>query len=369
MKERGFTLVELALSLAILSVITLATFKLLTRVRADAQLSQERYRVYVLERAIKTSFLDVVSVVERNCFPSSDSFSVLSWGYLHSSCGNTSPLPYLSSTSVLRYDVNLGLDPSLRNRIVGNFVGACVLQRTDNSTYLELFCPDLISLTYDGATRFHSLSNHFPTHPPSRVEVQIRRRGWTNPITYTLSLDDLFQERQRYSVQKMQELMEKLRSESQYLSNAEFNNPPPTGLPSGDDVLVPYFWKVFSNDYSNAKNTLCNTGGGNTCTNYTSSVWRTGTVSQTLLLRRVVQNLMNGEVRYYTDGFGNAVSLVPFVSRCSSSLSSCSVSSPPVPQRFYSPNPTPPYTSVLYNFWGRDTSNPAPLFDRYYVVH
>jgi len=367
--KRGFTLIELALGLALLSIVTLATLRFIFSVKADTQQAQERYKVLTLQKAIKTTFNEIVSTVENSCYPESDAYSPLSWGYRHPRCQNTSPLPYVPSQSVLRYDVNLANDPSLLNRIVASYSGACVLQRTDNQTFIELFCPDLISLTYDGSQRFHAPNTPFPTDSSPSVEVQIRRQGFSNPITYTFSLDDLFQERRSYSLKKFQDLMERLRTESQYLSNAEFNNPPPTGLPSGDDVLVPYFWKVFSDDYARARNTLCNTGGGNLCVNYDGVVWRSGNLSQTVAIRRVIQNLMGGEVKYYTDGFGNAVSLIPFVSQCVANLQTCQASSPPVPQKFYSPNPTPPFVSVLYNEFGRNKNASTSLWNRYYVTH
>lgn len=366
--EKGFTLIELALGLAVLSIVTLATVRFIFSVKRDTAQAQERYKVLTLQRAIKNSFNEIVSMVENRCYPENDGYSPLSWGYRHPSCQNTSPLPYLSGQGVLRYDVNLN-DPSLLNRIVSNFSGVCVLQRTDNQTFIELFCPDLISLTYDGVRRFHTPNTPFPTDRSPSVEVQVRRQGFSNPISYAFSLDDLFQERRSYSLKKFQDLMERLRSESQYLSNAEFNNPPPSGLPSGDDVLVPYFWKVFSDDYARAKNTSCNTGGGNTCLNYDNTVWRRGTLSQTVAIRRVIQNLMNGEVKYYTDGFGNAVSLIPFISQCGNDLQTCQASAPPVPSKYYLPNPTPPFVSVLYNEFARDKNASTNLWNRYYVTH
>jgi len=367
--KRGFSLVEISLGLAILSIITLTILRLISTIKQDTAQAQERYQVLTLQKAIKNSFLEVVSMVENSCYPENDGYSPLSWGYRHPRCQNTSPLPYMPSQGVLRYDVNLSNDPRLLNRIVSNYSGVCVLQRTDNQTFVELFCPNLLSLTYDTNARFHSPNNPFPTNTAPTVIVNVRREGFSNPIRYTFSLDDLFQERRNYSLKKFQDLMERLRTESQYLSHEEFNNPPPRGLPSGDDVLVSYFWKVFSDDYNRAKNTLCDTAGGNVCVNYDAVVWRRGILSQTVAIRRAVQNLMNGEVKYFTDGFGNAVSLIPFVSQCGNDLSTCQAFSPPVPQKFYSPNPTPPFVSVLYNEFGRDKNASTNLWNRYYVTH
>ena len=386
-KERGFTLTELALALAILGLLFASLIRMSVTAQQEFRQKREYLNVYAFEKGLKTSFTSIVNAFESVCsrIPS-DATPSWSWGWRHPSCNGTSPLPVFVGGERIRYFLNLNSVPSsasLVNQIASAYTPYCTLVAR-GSNFLDLLCPGLRGMAYvignSRVAQFHPPGTDLNSLVSPVVQIVVAREmvdGTVQNVTYQIDLADVWDARRRYSLAKLYTIRDALKRFHNQKLAREAGNTLPGGLSTADDELVPWFWQVFANTQANA-NLLCsrNTATG-VCDNLNSSAVWSG-VTDASAWRRIVQNVLNGEWKYTTDGFGNPLRIVPLKEACSgTNLNLCTSPTPPVPQDNYA-NVTavlPPYTTVIYSRVAiagtncADLSTPAPDFCRLFIVY
>ena len=141
-----------------------------------------------------------------------------------------------------------------------------------------------------------------------------------------------------------------------------------------DDEFVPWFWEVFGDNASPAtiSSTVC-VQAANSCGNLTTNnIWRSGISGNGLYLRRIVTNLMAGDIRYGVDGFNNQLKFYPFSKQCAGAdYKTCAVTAPALPANNYitlTANP-PPFVSVFYVDGYGVKANTYPPYTRMYFSY
>lgn len=392
-QRKGFTLIEMALSLAIMALISLALYRWSDSVADDTMVKQEYLNAYRFEAGIKDSMVAILDTFEGTCGNiASDATTSMAWGWGSSSCANTSPLPRRSGNNLI-YDINLGslsagLQASLKNKIISAYAPMCRFS-SSNTTSLTLSCgPTFTGFQYDTTSglvnQYHTPGGTFnmldtPT-PVLTITRSYTQGSTTEAKTYRLNLSDVWQQRLAYSTMKMEAVAKMLKNQYNMKLAKEVSNTSPTGLNSVDDELIPWHWTAFGDNAATAATTVCskNTSTG-VCDNLnTNNIWRS-TTGDALLWRRFITGLASGEYKYAVDGFGNPLRLYPIITQRNGAtdLSTCTVTAPTSPREPYAISATvkPPYGSVIYNAVSSggvncaNLSTQAPAACRYTIIY
>lgn len=378
--RRGFSIIETALSLAILAIVTVSVTKYIISANRTALIQNEiDFRASFAE-AMKSSFEQILDIYEPICSNiTGDALNL--WGWRHAQCSATSPLPVYVATGFIRYPINFGSLSAqnaavLQNAIVGAYAPHCTFDSV-TATTLTLRCPTLRNLTYNlgaGAVASgHVVNNDInPLTVPNVTMAFVRQEktGLLTNLTNNFTLLDVYEKRRQFSLEKINLVRNALKVFHNTQMSVEVANSPTTGLNSINDEFVPWYWKAFGDSTALALGSICNVAGV-TCANFnTNNIWRSTLSGNGLYFRRVVANLLGGDSRMTIDGFGNQITLYPELSQCANAdITTCAVVAPPVPQNDYFNLMRPPFTSVLYINTFRDLTAVAPAYGRAYVSY
>ncbi len=366
-KRKGFTLIELTVSLIIISVVWVGFLKFLQIQKEENNVNRELAGFEIFQNAIKRNFITILNDFQPVC-SNIPTDATSEWGWSHASCKNTSPFPVLDSTNggrKIKYNIDfnslaIAKQNELKADLEKNFNGVCSLNSSSNSDII-LDCPKITNLQYDTGAGFSTASPHTlgsdidpSVVPMVRVTYdrvsEIGSFQTTDDLDFTLN--DLYTYRRNITINKLDEIKTAMKAFHDGKLAVEFQTPPPGALHSMDDEMVPWFWQIFG-DKVDTRTTYCIDSGSGVCNNLdNNNYWRTSGLSyKGLYMRRIAQNLFSGDLSHSIDGFGNKIMLYPFAEQCTTNdLSTCSVTRPPVPQRDYYKlgAPKPPFTTVLY---------------------
>jgi len=377
----GMTIIETAFSLMILIVVTGYAIKGLKSSNRGVQIQTEMDYKRTLESGMKSNLEQIIDIFEPIC-TNVNSDALSQWGWAHANCDLTSPFPTYLATEKLRYTIDFSSlsaqnSQSLQDFILSSLQPYCSLDSVTNSN-MDLLCPNLSNLTYDlglgSVASAHTLGSDInPLIVPVATVTLSRREGdgTINPQTYTYSFQSIFEKRRQITVEKFNTVRNVLKTYYNNQLSIEVANAPSTGLNSIDDEFVPWAWKAFGDNTSDVLGSICDTAGGNTCSNLdTDNIWRTNLSGDGLYIRRLSTNLFSGDLRMATDGFGNQVTFYPMMSQCSNSdVTTCTTTAPPVPQQNYYNIARPPYVSLLYIDTFKNVSSSAPSYGRTYISY
>jgi len=379
--RNGMTMIETGLSLAILSVVILTTFNYLRSTKRDVLIQREIDFRAVFGDGIKKSFEEILDAYEPIC-SSITSDAQTKWGWGHSQCDGTSPFPTYLASEQIRYNLELSsLSASeklrLEDAIVGAFSPYCSLSSV-GANNIDLRCPTMTNLVYDlgsgSVAAAHTLGQDIDPSIIPKATMTISRKEGDGSITTVdtnIPLLDLYQKRRQFSLEKFNLIRNIAKTYYNNQLSLEVANAPSTGLNSIDDEFVWWGWKMFGDNTSDVLGSICNTGGTDICSNLnTNNIWRSSLSGNGLYMRRLSQNMLNGDTRMSVDGFGNQVVFYPMMSQCANNdISTCSTTAPPVPQKGYYNIMRPPYVSVLYIDSFKDKTVVAPSYGRAYISY
>ena len=338
------------------------------------------YRTF--ESGLKHSFEQIIDTFEPVC-SNITSDAQDKWGWGHSNCKNTSPLPIYANTSIIKYKLDLNnltsaKANSLVNFIVQSFAPYCSLNKKTSSS-LELFCPYTRNLQYDlggglVASAHTTGSDIDPNIVPSFTLTYRRLTSYGSGYEdqkFNGNFANVYAKRRNFTLEKFNTVRATLKKFYQQKLALEIENPPDTGLSSTSDEFVPWFWESFGDKKTDVWSKTCDLKGGDTCTNLdTSDIWRKNLNAGGLFWRRLKANLLSGETKYAIDGFGNEVRIYPILKQCTNNdITTCSVTSPPVPKIDYFNEYTPPYTTALFINTCKDKSVSALDYCRMYISY
>ena len=377
----GFSIIEVALSLMIISIVTIGVLKQLQSTNRAALIQKELDYKATVDNGMKISFEQILDSFEPICSNIASDAST-KWGWGHNSCNNTSPFSTFVAPNILRYNIQFSSlsaqdRASLENAIVGAFAPYCTLKAKDNSK-LDLQCVNLSAMQYDlGAGAVASAHTVGSDIDPSAVPVAtitLQRHegdGTVSSQNSDINFLDVYEKRRNFSLEKFNAIRNVMKTYYNTQLSLEVANAPSTGLNSTDDEFVPWQWKMFGDSTSSVLGSVCDLAGGNTCSNLnTNNIWRNSLSGIGLYMRRVTTNLFNGDVRLTIDGFGNQITLYPLMSQCGNNdISTCGTTAPAIPQKDYFNIMRPPYMSALYINTYKDKSVVAPPYGRAYVSY
>lgn len=374
LNQPAFTMIELVFVVMIIGVMSLGLYKMVKNFTEDEEYREERFFLQTVETGIKSSFLDIIDGYEGGVTNSVvDSSS--NWGW-ETTLSSTSPLP-VSSVGVgglnyIDYKLQTGILTAteysvLQAKIVSNFRGSCSLDGSSGVGTLRLFCPRLSSLRYDfgatlGAVTPHVLGNPLnpfdvPVVHVNYISTEITTKGAPRVSrVYDFSLNDVYQAKRNLSIRKIKTIRTAMESFVNATLSRELSNARRVdgsgGLNSGDDVFVPWVWKIFGDNSSQVRTTMCVKPAGaiTSCTNMNSNnIWRSSVGQKGIYSRRVVNNLLGGDRGFLVDGFNNPIFIYPLASSCSTlDYSLCPIVAPSLPTDNYLTLGNPPFVSVIY---------------------
>lgn len=389
MKRNGFALLELVIGLFLLGLLSLSAIAGLKSLNESTRLQREINFYRDFDNGLKTTFETITDTFEPYC-SSITSGTQSSWGWGHSLCSATSPLPIFSSASTgdqIVYSIQWSTlssseQTALENSIVQMFNPYCK-KVSKGAGNLVLRCGDLTGLTYnlgagDVASAHTAGSDINPLIVPS-FTLSYRQRNaksdQVNIVTYNGTLVDLWQKRRNYSMEKFNTFSRTMKAFYNAKLLAETQNTAPNGLNTVDDEFVPWHWETLGSAPASVTSAICTLSGG-VCTNLTSpGIWRTTTPHRATIMTNVIANVAPTNNELATDGFGNMVRLLPVSSLCGvSDLSTCTdvslPAAPPTPAiDYYAGTIRGPYATALFISTCKDTSVAQPSYCRKYIAY
>jgi len=385
--KKGFTLLELGISLGLIAIIYISFLEGLSSVREDARTAKEISYYSNFEQAFKRTFIASLDAAEQKCTQiATDNTGV--WGWKDPTCKNSDPFPVFKATGgakdrILYWDFDftgtVGL--SLRNTIKTSFHNICPLV-SETGTRLTLRCSNLLNLQYNvgsgytAATPKAALGGGLRIDPIMVPSVRLRYERHSTlgkvikPVNFDFTMNDVYTLRQVYSRTKINQIRKSLFQFHKSQIFAEIGNPPASGLHSMDDEFIPWFWEAFRPAASLGSPPLCVLSGAS-CGNL-SSWWRTSVpLTRGGYMRSIISLFFSGDTRFTVDGFGNTLYVYPIASQCTTTdFSTCVVTAPPMPTKSYVTGSfRPPYSSAIYiEGYGSKTTTPS-AYTRAYVAY
>lgn len=388
--RQGFTIVELVVSIFLISYIMVSFFQFIATAKEDRNVFDELVLYDVAEDGLKRNFVSIIDTFEPIC-SNITTDTTNNWGWSHAKCSATSPYPVFSNGAggerLLTYSINFSslsanLQSVLASTIITNLRGVCTKKGVSN-TSVVLTCPKVVDFLYDiggGFTRtVHALGTDInPTIPPI-VKLRYDRRSEIGNVAsvndYEFNMNEVYSFRQNISRSKFHRIKTAMKQFNEAKLVSEFRNPPPTSLHSMDDNFVPWFWEIFGDNGALIPTQLCTVVGG-ICTNLQSdSFWRTTKLaSKGMYLRRIGSNILSGDTSISVDGFNNQVFIYPISSQCLlNDISACATTAPTIPQDDYiglgAGTPKPPFSSIIYLDSSKLKNTPAPSYMRLYFTY
>ena len=421
--NKGFSLIEMSLSLVIMSVLLAAVFKLYNTYSMQTTVAQQSYNITSLGTQIEYNAKLILDAAMLECTNITTATANDGWGWRSSLCQNTSPFPtYTIATNLLTYNIDTANFANTVNTIIAN-IGPYCSYGGQNATQVTFNCSNLAitgiqyQTTSSGpggtATPASNTSadtvNIFATpHTnatnadflnlldfPSAMFIQytetltntgatISHYDMINATTnipnkaYTQNFTDLYLDRMKKTRDNLLTLDAALRGFAISSMTSEFENVPPNGLASKDVFFVPWIWEVLAATQANSL-TLCN--NATTCSAILSGAqWATAaqTTSFADVWLLITQNIMSSNLVYAIDAFGDPLRIIPISNGCTGNVSACvpTTNTPPAPQGTYltalttaSFTPRPPYTSLIVSPLCTANGITYPDFCRWTVVY
>jgi len=379
--RNGLSIFEVALSIVIVSVVSIGIIKQIKSATRTNQIQVEMDYKIMLENAMKMSFEQIIDMYEPVCSKIT-SDAQTKWGWGHNQCSGTSPFPIYVNPEKIRYNINLNsLSASNKQSLINNIESAyspyCSVQSTTN-TQINMLCPNLSGIVYNlgsgNVASAHTAGQDINPFNVPTATISVQRRegtGLFSTQTYKVSFMDVYEKRRNFSLEKFNVLRSSMKSFYDNQLAVEVANAPSTGLNSTDDEFIPWQWKMFGDKTSQVIGSVCNTAGGTTCSNLnTNNIWRSTVSGAGLYSRRLYNNLLSGDSRMAVDGFGNQIYIYPMMSQCANSdMSACNTVAPAVPQKNYFNILRPPYMSAIYISTYKNKTTVAPPYGRAYVSY
>ncbi|MDD4969839.1 MAG: type II secretion system protein [Paludibacter sp.] len=389
MKRSGFAMVEIVIGIFILTLLATSAIIGMSSMNEATRFQKELNFYRDFDNGLKTTFESITDTFEPYC-SSITTGTQASWGWGHSSCNATSPLPVFSSAGTgdqIIYSIQWSTlsaqeQTTLEQSIVQSYAPYCQ-EVSKGASSLTLRCGNLTGLTYDlGAGAVASAhtagSDINPLVVPSftiSYRQQNARSNQVNIVTYNGTFADLWQKRRNYSLEKFNTFSRSMKAFFNAKLIRESQNTAPTGLNSVDDEFVPWHWEALGGTPASVSSAVCTDTAG-TCTNLTSpAIWQTTTPHRATVMKNVIANVSATNAAISLDGFGNMVRMLPISSLCTNTdLSVCTdtalPSAPSVPaDNYYAGAIKPPYASVLFTASCKDTSVTRPNYCRNYIAY
>lgn len=390
-KRKGFTLLELGITLGLIAIIYISFLKGLSAVREDARTAGEIAYYSDFEQAFKKAFIASLDTAEQQCTNNVTSDAINNWGWSDLSCTKSDPFPTFQATGgtqdrilIWNFDFSGAAGSpgnNLRNIIKTSFAGICPLV-SETSTKLTLRCSNLLAVQYDSGSGFVNGTPKATLGGGTRIDpilvpsvrIQYERHSTLGktitPVNFDFTMNDVYTLRQVYSRSKINQIRKNLFQFHKSQIFAEVGNPPASGLHSMDDEFIPWFWEALRPSTQTGTSPLC-TLAGNSCSNL-GSWWRTtAPTGRGAYMRSIISLFFSGDSRFYVDGFGNGLYLYPFTGQCTTAdFATCTVTPPPIPAKSYVTGSfRPPYSSVLYiDGYNAKTSTPS-AYTRAYIAY
>ncbi len=397
----GFSLIEMSLALVIMSIILVASFRLINTYTMQANVNQQAYNISSLANAIKENAKLIMDASMTVCTNITNAYSNDAWGWRHTSCLNTSPFPIFNiTTNSLTYNIDTANFSSQVDSIITNISPYCPFS-SQSTTTVSFSCSGLAisgiqyqtltsgpgnTATPANNTAANTVNIFSTPHTnvtnadflnfldfPSAVYIQytetlsnsgstISHYDMTNAqsnvpnFAYRLDMTDLYLDRVKKTRDNLITLDAALRGYAIGAMTSEFENVPPNGLSSKDVFFVPWIWQVLATAQSGTA-TLCD--NSTTCDSISlGTQWATAAQSASYadVWMLITTNLMTSNLMYVSDAFGNPLRIVPIANGCTGDVSGCvpSTNTPPVPQGSYltalaaaNYAPRPPFTSLI----------------------
>lgn len=405
-RERGFTLTEVILSLAVTMLVLSGIFLFFTSLNASIENSRKRANLIRLADGIKKSAKFIIEVYTPYCTTNITN-SAFGWGWKHPNCSGVRIFPVLSGNT-LTFEFNEGiLSQQDRNRLkygIASFFDFC---RVDVSQVNKVIvtCSEFDAIYYcrGDVSNCNSLSNlvtvvHVPgqsyDYVANRVVALVveytevgrlgkggivHRVGNTDPFSPAiLDFGDFYQEMDQKNYKKFIDIYNALKRYEVTKRVLEMKNTAPTGLDEINDYFIPWVYQITANSETNAY-AICNDSNGNCANLQSNSYWNRGIGATDMLsfMRNIVNYLLRDN-SYFVDAWGNpiGVEILANPQNCrllypGSSINCIRISNPPYPQKNYDtlfPH-RPPFVGFIYSEFCWDLNNISQSVCRLPIVY
>lgn len=372
-EQRGFTLTEILIGMMVFFLLSYGLYRsyLFFQMRSDS--IEVRNALERFASGIMKNYSLIMEVFEPVCTNVDAGATDDGWGWKHTDCSSTSPLPYWDADGRrLVYSLDLSsLDASqaqsLKDQVSSNLYPLCFYDEESEENTLQFVCDGLVWIRdvyyrtpYSGDVgTFHTPGTeldflNFPTALVVEYSRKIRTSGETVDEVYEVNLGDLYLYSVNRSREKMKRLVDTLRQYAQTRIVAEFQNPYPDGLRSGDDFFIPWHWQGFGSS-------IYETCTDDSCSNLQDpNKWVRSFLGFADVWVRILNNLFGGDTSLIVDGFGNPMRLIPIANGCDVDLTLCSFNNgvPPFPGPDYDYVVKPPFVSYVVSVVCLSPTNP-----------
>jgi len=328
MRKRGFTIAELLVAMGVFAVVT-AILSVAYQAWQNYKKNEiTREKVKAIEAAIKLAFMDNARTAQ-GCYSWSDGI-----------CASLTLTPVKVSDTQLQFNTLSG--------DVLNILKRFGCQINGNLPNIVVSCPDGFGrdMTFETENEHQFGLTYSAPYTGNYFKLVIHDSVGQ---TFEISLEDLEKRYVELSKNKLYTIANAIKQYIRTKRELELANvcddpgqgqyDPAGGLGSWDDALIPWIWEAVSTDGQNSL-TLCSgvedTNSKCGCQNFSdTSIWSN---DQNLCildtgeeLQRFLRNI-NLDVSYWSDAFGNPITVVPLADADGTPIADCP---PPRPQPNY----------------------------------
>ena len=425
LRTLGYGMLDIVMAIAIAAVFISGFLVFYSSYKYSQENSQKRIQAEQLGYAIKRMAENIINLYSGKCVTGITN-TAFGWGWRHPWCSQTIIFPQLSN-QILIYTYDTGVlsanEVAYLQSEARSLFSFCRVD-TSVSGRITITCPQFVGLYYCVATsgdcnvltnlksQVHTAGQSYDFVKDRIVSLVVEydeydRKGnvgiqhrvgkvneWEKPVF--VDFGDFYARRNELNLKKMIEIYNVIKKYEVTRRLVENQNTPPTsGLSEVDDYYVPWVYQVTASSVTNAfANCTSN------CINLQNNSYWGRTVASNdmyVFISRIVQNLLNGDVQYLVDAYGNplGVELLVDRTRCGASPrlyspqdltnpSNCiRVSNPPYPQPNYRlttdgsgsidcdrhPCIYPPYSGYVYSEFCYNLSDPLQNICRLPIVY
>lgn len=411
-RRGGFSLLELSLSMAVVTLLIAGLYWFFTALNVSVENSKKRADLVRLAEGIKKSAKLIVEVYTPYCTTGITNRN-FGWGWRKSGCDTVRVFPVLNGNT-LTFEFNESILSAadknrLKSEIRSYFADFCVVDDSV-ANKITVTCSEFDGIYYCPATATDcndSTQLVNSVHTPGNSYNYVNNRITSLVVEYTergrrgvggiqhrvgaandfekpafLDFGDFYREMDQRNYKKFVDVYNALKRYEVTRRVTEMKNTAPAGLDELSDYFVPWVYQITASSSANAY-AVCDDPTNSNCDNLHSNNYWNRTVGATDMyefLHRIVDYLLGGDTSYFVDAWGNPIGVELLVNpnACRTlykpgMASNCiRISNPPYPQKDYDTVFTtvrPPYLGYIYSEFCNDLDDASQTACRMPVVY
>ena len=304
-------ILEILLALSIMSTVLTGIYYLIPAFNRSTDVAKSQIKSINLKNALLNVYMDIAQA-EQNCSSNGN--------YGYTACPATA-LPcnvsYTAGGISFSYVVSQNLN--IVSSIQSAFNQAGCSTSLINSTTISVFCPSITASNIDFCSNPNYESYTFVNPDPSSMPsitfyTILQPDNPASPLSapYVVDYTPVYQYYQAQSISKFEQIASAMknyvlqRRTSEIANSCTWNGSNWTGgMESSYDFYVPWILQACSSN----PNVLCQTvPNPNACSNSCTNI----TLVQNCSITTLLNNVSLTNPYYYTDGFGNSITIIPY---------------------------------------------------------